>query len=312
MQKITLIAVAALTAASASAQYTCDPTVETVLAKGKVSQVMPIALDEGAVAKFEAQGANVTSAAPNDADNNLWVWQNVGVNTMDAGDASYPGVGDQMDGYASFIVGTQGWSGAGYNVAGNGVNTEWWNADTRFHLAYMSPGTAPASIAIIVADGTDMGSQPAKVALGDAFNDNGAVFPAVGPKANDDWQGIDISFSDLKKLFPTFDWKAVKEWKGNIMSFLGGGIAGQAFAFDAIYYYQLGDGSGINGISADETEWVVTANTVNVAGANGIKLYNLGGQLVKKTAGTTLGLSNLAKGVYVAKSGNQAKKIVVK
>ena len=64
MKKFTLIAVAALTAASASAQYTCDPTVETVLAKGKVSQVMPIALDEGAVAKFEAQGANVTSAAP--------------------------------------------------------------------------------------------------------------------------------------------------------------------------------------------------------------------------------------------------------
>ena len=56
----------------------------------------------------------------------------------------------------------------------------------------------------------------------------------------------------------------------------------------------------------------MTANTVNVAGANGIELYNLGGQLVKKTAGTTLGLSNLAKGVYVAKSGNQAKKIVVK
>ena len=161
-----------------------------------------------------------------------------------------------MDGYVSFIVGTQGWSGAGYNVAGNGVNTEWWNADTRFHLAYMSPGTAPASIAVIVADGADMGSQPAKVALGDAFNDNGAVFPAVGPKANDDWQG--------------------------------------------------------DSMRRDEAEWVVTANTVNVAGANGIELYNLGGQLVKKTAGTTLGLSNLAKGVYVAKSGNQAKKIVVK
>lgn len=306
MQKITLFAVAALTAASASAQYTCDPTIETVLAKGKVSQLMPIALDEGAVAKFEAQGANVTSAAPNDADNNLWVWDN----TLQAGDASYPGVGDQMDGYASFTVGTVGWSGAGYNCTA--LNTEWWNADTRFHIAYMSPGTAPASIAIIVADGADIGSQPAKVALGDAFNDNGAVFPAVGPKASDDWQGIDISFSDLKKLFPTFDWKAVKEWKGNIMSFLAGGVTGQAFAFDAIYYYQLGNGSGINGISADDAEWVVTANTVNVAGANGIELYNLGGQLVKKTSGTTLGLSNLAKGVYVAKSGNQAKKIVVK
>ena len=124
--------------------------------------------------------------------------------------------------------------------------------------------------------------------------------------------GVDISFSDLKKLFPTFDWKAIPAWSGNIMSFLGGGVTGQAFAFDAIYFYQPGDGSGIGKINSDNTEWVVTANTVNVAGANGIELYNLSGQLVKKTAGTTLGLSNLAKGVYVAKSGNQAKKIVVK
>lgn len=306
MQKITLVAAAAFVAASASAQYTCDPTVETVLAKGKVSQVMPIALDEGAVAKFEAQGATVTSAAPNGDTNNLWVWSE----TLQAGDSSLPGVGDQMDGYASFIVGLAGWSGAGYNCST--LNTEWWNADTRFHIAYMTPGTAPAAIAIIVADGGDIGSQPAKVSLGDPFNDNGAVFPAVGPKANDDWQGVDISFSDLKKLFPTFDWKAIPAWSGNIMSFLGGGVTGQAFAFDAIYFYQPGDGSGIGKINSDNAEWVVTANTVNVAGANGIELYNLSGQLVKKTAGTTLGLSNLAKGVYVAKSGNQAKKIVVK
>ena len=47
-------------------------------------------------------------------------------------------------------------------------------------------------------------------------------------------------------------------------------------------------------------------------GANGIQLYNIAGQLVKATEGTTLGLDNLAKGVYVAKAANKTRKIVVK
>lgn len=309
MQKITLVAAAALAALSASAQYTCDPSTDVVLAKGKVSYLMPVQLCETAVGKFEAQGAKVISAAPNGDDRALDVWPDG--STFRAYNATYPGVDDQTDGYVSLEVANVGWSGAGFSVHG-GIDASWWNADTRFHLAYMSETTAPESIGFIIANGDDWGSKPAKVAVGTPFNDNGVVFPAVGPASADDWNGIDISFADLKKLWPEFDWKAANDWHGVILSFLAGGVEGRQFSLDAVYFYQLGDGSGINGISADEAEWVVTANTVNVAGANGIELYNLGGQLVKKTTGTTLGLSNLAKGVYVAKSGNQAKKIVVK
>lgn len=310
MKKVTLIAFASLAALSAGAQYTCDPTVETVIAKGKVSNVITLALDEAAAAKLEAQGAAIVSAAPNDDTNHLYVWDG----TMDAGDSSYPGVGDQTDGYASFVVGSAGWSGAGYNCAS--INTEWWNADTRFHIAYMSSGVAPESLALIIADGKDASdesvvSAPAKVALGAAFSDNGATYPAIGPKASDDWQGIDISFADLKKFWPDFDWKALKSWSGNIMSFLGGGVTGNTFALDAIYFYQLGEGGGVEGV-ANDAQWVVTDNTVNVAGTNGIVLYNLNGQLVKETAGTTLGIDNLPAGLYVAKSGNAVRKLIVK
>ncbi|MDO4319126.1 MAG: T9SS type A sorting domain-containing protein [Bacteroidales bacterium] len=306
MKKITLLASMAMVAAAASAQYACDPSAATVLAKGKVTELGVIGLSEASQAEFK--DATVYQYGPDNDTRNLWFWDN----TLSAGDSSYPGVDDQVDGYVSAVVGSAGWSGAGYNEGAPGVNTSWWNANTRFHLAYMTSGTAPASIAIIIADGeSDCGSVPAKIALGDAYVDNGATYPAVAPKASDDWQGIDISFADLKKLWPSFDFKAIDNWTGNIMSFLGGGVSGQTFAFDAIYFYQLEGGDGIAD-AVNDAEWVITDNTINVAGAQGIELFDLSGKLVKSTAGTTLGISNVAGGLYIAKAGNAVRKVAVK
>ncbi|MDE6463297.1 MAG: T9SS type A sorting domain-containing protein [Muribaculaceae bacterium] len=306
MKKITLAALAAVAALSASAQYTSDPTTETVLNAGKVSSMQYIALDEASVNAFKAQGATVEFFGPDGATQNLWVWSD----TFQAGDSSFPGVGMHFEGYASFVVGSAGWSGAGYNINADGAgNTTTWNDDTRFHIAYMSPSAPCSSVALIIADGEeDCGSAPAKVALGTAYVDNGAVYPAVAPAPNDDWQGLDISFANLKKLWPTFNPKAITAWKGNILAFLAGGVTGQTLALDAIYYYNQGE-AGVANIE-NAADWVVTRNTINVAGSNGIELYDITGKLVKSTAGTTLGLDNLASGVYVARSGNSARKIV--
>lgn len=298
----------AMVAAAASAQYTVNPGAEEVLSKGAVSELGYIALDATSVAKFTAQGATVYEYGPNDADRNLWIWDG----TFSAGDGSYPGVDDQFDGYLSLVVGNVGWSGAGYNIGAPGANTTWWNDDTHFHVAYMAPGVAPASIALIIADGE--GSSPAKVAVGTAFNDNGAVFPAVGPAAINDWQGIDITFGALKKLYPAFAPLATTAWTGNILSFLAGGVTGQTMALDAIYFYQpKGEtpDDAIEEVKA-QAEWIITEHTVNVLNATGIELYDLGGKLVKSVAGTTLGLDNVGAGVYVAKSGNAVRKIIVK
>ena len=306
MKKFTLFALMAAAAMTASAQYTVDPTAETVLKGGKVTSVQYIALDEASVNAFTQQGAKVESAAPNEDNRNLWVWDY----TFTSGDSSYPGVGMHFEGYASFTVGTVGWSGAGYNIAAPGLDTSTWNDETHFHLAYMSPGTPCTSVAIIIADGeNDCGSIPAKFSLGTAFVDNGSVFPAIAPAANDDWQGIDITFGDLKKMWPMFDYKAISNWTGNLMSFLCGGITGQTIAFDAVYFYNHAGSGGVEAVET-ENDWVITANTINVNGAQGIELYNLAGQKVKATEGSTLGISNLNSGVYVARCGNQVRKIV--
>lgn len=308
MKKSTLFALMAAAALSASAHYTVDPTVETVLQKGKVSSLEYIQLDEASVNAYRNQGAKVESFAIDDVTNNLYIWP--AGETFAAGDGGYPGVGMHFDGYISLVVtGFQGWSGAGISLGVPGVNTTAWTDDTHFHLAYMSPGTVCPSVALIIANGeAECGSVPAKVSLGTAFTDNGTVFPAIAPAPSDDWQGLDITFADLKKIWPLFSYKAIQGWNGNVLSFLCGGVAGQTIAFDAIYFYNY-ESAGVDAIEA-ENDWVVTANTINVNGAKGIELYNLAGQKVKATEGSTLGIDNLGAGVYVARCGSSVRKIV--
>lgn len=308
MKKATLLVAMTMVAAAASAQYSVNPGAATVLDAGKVSTLGYVALDLTTIAKFQQQGADIIEYGPNDMTRFLYYWEE----TFVPGDGSYPGVDDQFDGYASLVVSDKGWSGAGYNInKGAGVNTSWWNDKTRFHLAYMAPGTAPASVAFIIAEGDLAGSSAAKVAIGNAFNDNGAIFPTIGPAAKDDWQGIDISFGDLRKLYPTFTYVASAEWTGNILDVLAGGVTGQTIALDAIYFYQP---AGTDGVAEAEAEagFVVTGRTVSVMNAAGIELYDMSGKLVKKTAGTTLGLDNLTSGVYVAKAGDAVRKIAIR
>ena len=316
MKKFTLIAAAGVLALGAQAQYQVNPSTSVVKAQNP-STVDYIILSEGGIAELTNAGAKMTYIRPSaEEGRNLWYWAGLA-----PGDESYPRVDMEEGGYASLTVtGDAGWSGGGFAIdgpksetVGTGVNLSHFDDNTRFHLAYFTPsGNAPASIALIILDDGKNGSDPAKVALGTAFDDNGVIFPTIGAKATDEWQGIDISLGDLKKTWPSFNLANKDAWGGNILSFLAGNVAGTTFAFDACYFYNAGE-AGINDLVADSNvAFIVTDKTINVAGANGIKLYNIAGQLVKSTEGTTLGLDNLAKGIYVANAAGQSRKVVVK
>ncbi len=307
MKHFTLLALTGIMALGAQAQYNCSPSTADVVKSG-VKSVDYVTLSDGAIKDLEAAGAKVTYIGP-DPDNgrNLWYWEN----TFSAGDDSYPRVDMEEGGYISVVVGTVGWSGAGVAVD-NGLNFTSFNENTRFHLAYMTPtGNGPASVAVILLDGGDKGSQPAKFALGNAFDDNGAIFPTIGDRISDDWQGIDISLGDLKKIWPAFDLQNKNSWTGNVFSWLGGGVTGQTMAFDAVYFYNSGD-SGVEGVAADAVNFIVTNRTINVNGAKGIELFDMAGRLVKKTSGSVLGIQGLNQGVYVVRSAGKVKKIMVR
>jgi hypothetical protein len=304
MKKFTLIAFAAAATLAANAQYTCNPSTSEVVNAG-AKTVHYITLSDGGVAELQNGGATCTYVGP-DADNgrNLWYW-----NGLDAGDESYPRVDMEEGGYiAVTVTGDGGWSGAGVNIAEDTpMDLSSFSEDTHFHLAYMTSGTAPSSIGLIIIDN-------AKIALGNSFDDNGDIYPAVAPAANDDWQGLDITFGQIKKLYTSFTMPTnLSSWSGNIFSWLGGGVAGTTFAFDAVFFYSTTE-AGIESVAANAADatFVVTNKTLNVQGGNGVELYNLGGQLVKSTNGSVLGLESLQNGVYVAKSGNKVQKVVVR
>lgn len=309
MKKFTLLLALAATAVAANAQYSIDPTTADVADKGPKTVEYLILSDDG-ISELTKAGATCTYIGPDDVTNFFYIWDS----TFNAGDGSYPGV-DMAEGtYLSLEVGSVGWSGGGYFV--NTINASMFNDNTIFHCAYMTPtGNGPASIALILGDGDNAGCSPAKFALGTAFNDGGAIYPTIGPALNDDWQGVEISFADLKKIYPTFNYTNITDadaWKGNILSILAGGVTGQTLALDAVYFYNT-DNAGIADAAIDnDVDFVVSDNTINVMGGNGIEVYNLAGQLVKSTNGTTVGTTNLKGGVYVARSGNKVQKVVVR
>lgn len=308
MKKFTFLAAAAMTAMAVNAQYTVNPETSVVAAE-KPSTVEYLVLDEYGQEDLTNVGATLEYIGPDGEDRNFWIWEN----TFNAGDGSNPSVDGGEAGYLSLEVGSVGWSGAGYAIAGDGVDLSMLNDDTHFHAAYMTPSdNGPKALALIILDGDNNGSSPAKVSLGDAFVDGDAVYPSIGPALNDDWQGIDISFADLKKFYPTFNLgDNMNAWIGNALSILGGGVTGQTFALDCVYFYNTGD-AGVEGIVADSLGFVVTSKTINLNGGNGIELYDVAGKLVKKTEGCVLGIDTLPAGVYVAKSGKLVKKVLVK
>ena len=312
MKKFTLFLGAAAVTMAANAQYTVDPTTADVAAK-KPKTVEYLVLSDAGVSELESVGATCTYIGPDDVTRHFYIWENG--ETFAPGDGSYPAVDMEEGTYLSLVVeAPNGWSGAGYSV--ESINTSMFNDNTRFHAAYMTPtGNGPASVALIICDGKNAGSSPAKVAVGTSFNDGGAIYPTIGPALNDDWQGIDISFADLKKLYPTFNYTNIADaeaWNGNILSILGGGVKGQTLSLDAVYFYNT-DEAGVADAAVDnDIDFVVSDKTINVMGGNGIQVYNMAGQLVKSTDGTTVGTSNLKGGVYVARSGNKVQKVVVR
>lgn len=310
MKKFTFAALGAAMALTAAAQdFTVDPSNTLVLNKN-VKDMDYIVLSETAVNEFQAKGTQMNYIGPDgeSAPRPLYYWEG----TMTTGDASFPRVDMHEGGYISLkVVPGKGWSGAGISVV-EPIDISKLTSETRFHMAFMSPSTVPASVAVILLDDEKAsGSIPAKIALGDNYNDNGTIIPSVAKFNGTDWVGVDMTVGDIEKLWPRFNPKNLNAWKGTLLSFLAGGAAAE-FAIDACYFYNIGEGNGISSVADENAGFVVTDRTVNVMGGNGIELYDLQGRKVLATEGTVIGLDGLQNGIYVARSGNSVQKIMVR
>lgn len=321
MKKVTLIAALAAVSLAANAQYVAEtPYLEPIATDPQNEYFDVIYLDAATMEKLQAQpGKKVQDIGPNEETRFLYVWeQTVQFNEASA---TIPGVGwseteANWEGGMNCVVGSVGWSGLGYCLLPTDTSDfTHLGEDTHFHIAFKTIAIAPPSIGLILFGGPGINGQEtgAKIAVGDPYNDNGVIYPAVGPKLTDEWYAVDIKFSDIKKIWTGFDYTNYKKvgFDGNILSMLLGGVTGQNACWDAVYFYTPGQ-NGIGELNADNTTIIYTGRTINASGANGITLYDLTGKAVKSTRSTVMGVEDLAAGVYVVKAGNQTQKIVVR
>ena len=310
MKNLTLLAAMAVCGVGiANAQYVGDPALSKTTSTGNLYDV--VLLDNASIESLKTSGKTVQDLRTDDVNRFLYVWDG----TFNAGDGSYPGVDMQMDGYTSLDVANAGWSGAGFCIVNAEANLKHFSDATHFHCGLRTTNGLDKA-ALIIGDGYVWGNDkdkwtPAKISVGsEAFVDNGASYPLVGNfSADGEWVAVDITLGQLKKLWPDFNYKA-GGFGGNILSFLAGGVSGKNISIDAVYFYTPGEGA-VEGIAAD-ADIIVTARTINAAGAEEIALYNLAGQLVKKVNSSVMGVEDVAAGAYIVKAGNAVKKVVLK
>lgn len=299
MKKITLFAMAtaALLGGNAYAQAEFD------FSKG--SNYHLIYLDEETAAANLSASDITSDCRPDDQTRFLYVWSETYIGNT-GGDLNSNGV---PGAYLSFTVSTVGWSGFGF-VNLNGCNFEAIDDSYHFHMAIKT--TDADSHAVIIGD-ADAG-EVAKFALGSApFNDGGVIYELLQEITTDgEWNAVDASVADLKAYSTTGKLGYSNPgFTGNVFSLLSGGRAGVTVDLDAIFFYKPVSES-VKGVKDDNVTIFSTNRTIQVLGGEGLSVYDMAGKLVKETKGSIVGTENLAAGIYIAKSGSNVVKVVVK
>ena len=211
------------------------------------SAFIPVVLDG---TSFESiKDKVVVDLRVDDKTNNLWVWD--GTYTGGAGEGlNFFG---NTEGYIDLLVGTGGWSGAGFCVYSSfkpdgaeepfvanpdpfekingsiGADPSNW----VFHLAYKGE----ARVAHII--GVGFGGKEYKFAIGEgALEDNGVTYNAIAPVSGEfeagEWMEYEIPAADLG-----LDFSSKNSDNGtNVLFLLSGGVTGTEIKLDATYYYK--------------------------------------------------------------------------
>ena len=197
-------------------------------AEVKGSQIWPIIMDG---VTYEAnQSKVVASFQPNDVDQWLYVWEN----TYAGGEAAGMNAMGNAEGYTSLVVGTVGWSGAGYNLnEGSEGMTKCRelrdaivaNPDQYFlHFAIKSTDQGSHTFYFMNTDAT-------MFVLGTPFTGGTAIenFTRDGK-----WYHYDIPLAQFATALANADLS-----KGaNIFVMLSGGTPGVQLNLDAVYFYK--------------------------------------------------------------------------
>lgn len=193
------------------------------------SAYFPIILDS--VSAKAIQSKIVADLRPDEATKFLYIWNG----TFDAGTCTGPNAYGEVENWMSLIVGTQGWSGAGFNVKDVTLIDKMVDITTNAQNYYLHM-VIRSRAQTIYQFGFD-GQSNAKFAIGSAgFNDNGIIAPAIADFTRDgEWHEIEIPMTTLKNLGLLY---STNMGEKNVMWFLAGGVSGATMDLDAVFIYK--------------------------------------------------------------------------
>ncbi len=234
---------------------------------------------------------NLVYIGPDEQTRFLYPWEG----TLTAADAAGDNSLGVTGGYNAWTVGSAGWSGLGYSISEDGpVDLSGINAKYTFHFAVKSTATEPFDFIL-----TDQAGHQAHIVLGqESYDDNAPV----GDFSRDgEWYNVDVPASWLVRH--GLDFRTSDSYSDNIVSVLAGKQAGTTLAYDAICFY--GPKPETTGIEAPVTDGGSMQN-----GMQGVEVYSISGMKIGKAG--SLSELNLQKGIYIVRSSQGVRKVMVK
>lgn len=236
------------------------------------------------------QEDQVTDLGPDDVTRHLYTWSDTFTTNMPLGNNSFGVSGS----YEAWTVGSQGWSGLGYNIVeGSGLDLS--NINSKYTLHFAVKSTYTGTIEFYVVDGN---GKTAFLPLGTEAFENHACIGDF--KRDGNWYNIDIPVSYLIKH--GLDYRTATNYSGNIFCLLAGGVEGTEVDYDAVFFH--GPNAVTQGIKSIENDMSSINHIQN------LQIYNMYGILIGRA--DSMKDLNLGKGVYIIRSASNTKKVIFK
>lgn len=211
---------------------TCEVTVSQSVNFRKSlegSNYYPIILDGISAAAIESK--IVADFRPNEENTFLYVWDG----TYTEGASTGPNFFGEVETWVSLVVGTSGWSGAGFFTSNatalNQLQTVTANADDYYlHIGIKSKDNATHVF------GLD-GQSNVRFAIGSTtfIDGNNQYVPIADFTRDGEWQEIEIPMSTLKTMGLLY---STDMGDKNVMYVLSGPVTGVTLDLDAVFIYK--------------------------------------------------------------------------
>ncbi|MDE6206266.1 MAG: glycoside hydrolase family 16 protein [Muribaculaceae bacterium] len=187
-----------------------------------ITDAVLISTSDGVRGHLLTAGATVTDYNVNDVNRNLWVWDNTYVSIDRKGQVNSFG---WEEGYNKFTVASIGWSGLGFNIAGEDLSM----IDNSYWLHFAMRGTD-----VDVHTSHEVSVGKAKFMVG---NSNGKLASIGDFRRDGEWYYFDIPVAALEQFYaPVIGMKS--DYNDNIITFASGGLTDAELCFDNIFFYK--------------------------------------------------------------------------